>query len=188
VGRHRWRGRLLAETFGNGDRRVATLVAAIASFSMGCGVYSFTGASIPAHIRTVAIPLAEDNSLNTLSALDEQFTEMLLRRFVQQTRLTLQPDEAQADAVLTVRIDRYTNVPTSVSGEERATLNRVSVNIAVVYRDMRNDQDILNRSFSAFEEYDPNDPERGLTGEQDAATAALEKVADDIFTAATSNW
>ena len=26
----------------------------------GCGIYSFTGASIPDHLGTVAIPLAED--------------------------------------------------------------------------------------------------------------------------------
>lgn len=161
---------------------------AVIGFLAGCGYYSFTGASIPAHLQTIAVPLVEDNSVNTLTALDEQFTEMLLQRFVRQTRLRLETDEEAADAVLRVRIDRYVNTPTSVGGDERATLNRVTIAAYVSYFDRTNDTSILDRSFSAFEEYNPNDPEQGLTGEVDAARAALEKVADDIFTAATSNW
>ncbi len=154
----------------------------------GCGVYSFTGASIPSHLQSVAIPLVEDNSVNTLTALDEQFTEMLLQRFVRQTRLRLETTEESADALLRARIDRYANLPASVGGNEQATLNRVTLAVTVTYTDQQENATLLDRSFTAFEEYDPADPEQGLTGEVEAARAALEKIADDIFTAATSNW
>lgn len=156
--------------------------------SAGCGVYSFTGASIPSHLQSVAIPLVEDNSVNTLTALDEQFTEMLLQRFVRQTRLRLETTEENADAILSARIDRYANRPASVGGNEQATLNRVTLAVTVTYQDQKENSTLLDRSFTAFEEYDPADPEQGLTGEVEAARAALEKIADDIFTAATSNW
>lgn len=154
---------------------------------LGCGYYSFTGASIPEHLSTIAIPLVEDNSVNTLTALDESFTEMLVQRFVRQTRLRLETDEASSDALLVARITRYTNVPTSVSGDEVATLNRVTISVSVDYKDQTKNADLLNRSFSAFDEYDPAGS-GGLSGEQDAAMSALTKIADDIFTAATSNW
>ncbi|NNE34617.1 MAG: LptE family protein [Rhodothermales bacterium] len=153
----------------------------------GCRHYSFTGASIPEDLRTIAIPLVEDNSVNTLASLDESFTDMLVQRFVRQTRLQLEPDEGNADALLTIRIVRYTNIPTSVSGDEVATLNRVTINVSVEYRDQKNGREMLNRSFTGFDEYDPTGSD-GLSGEQDAATAALVKIADDVFTAATSNW
>ncbi len=176
-------------------RATSTLVAASVAGLIGtavlvsaCGVYSFSGATIPDHLQTIAIPLVEDNSVNALTALDEQFTEMLLQRFVRQTRLRLETTETDADALLRVRIDRYANVPASVGGDERATLNRVTLAATVTYRDQTNDTDLLSRSFTAFEEYDPSDPELGLSGENEAAIAALEKIADDIFTAATSNW
>ena len=170
------------------SRSINLCFAGLLLLAGGCRIYSFTGASIPSHLSTVAIPLVEDNSVNTLTGLDEQLTEMLLQRFVRQTRLSLSTNEDEADAVLRVRIDRYGNAPASVGGNERATLNRVSLSVFVTYRDQKENSDILDRTFTSFEEYDPSDPEQGLTGETDAAIAALEKIADDIFTAATSNW
>ena len=151
-----------------------------------CGYYSFTGATVPAHLQTIAIPLAEDNSLSPLTSLDETFTELLIDRFVRQTRLSLQTNEDDADAVLTAKIDRYSSAPTSVTGEERAARNRVSIAVTVRYYDRLEDTELLQRTFNSFEDYDPL--EGGLEAEEAAAAAALENIADDIFTAATSNW
>lgn len=150
----------------------------------GCAWYSFTGASIPDHLNTVAIPLVEDNTVSTVTGLDDEMTRLLVDRFVRQTRLNLETDEQAADALLRVVINRYTNQPTSVSGQEQATRNRVTVAVQVTYVDQTTGTDLVSRSFSAFEEYDPFDPSQ----EETAAFAALEKIADDVFTAATSNW
>ncbi len=154
--------------------------------SSGCGFYSFTGASIPENIQTIAIPQVVDNSVNTFPTLGDQMTELLVNRFVRQTRLSLVENEDEADAVLTVELQRYTNAPSAVSGEERAALNRVSLTAAVVYIDRSGDdeKELLRRSFTSFEEYDPVN----LDDEEVAAVAALQNLADDIFTAATSNW
>jgi len=149
-----------------------------------CGYYSFTGATIPEHLGTVAVPLVDDNSLSTLSGLDEEMTQLLIDRFVRQTRLSLSPEDDQADALLVATISRYINAPTSVSGNERATRNRVTITVSVTYTDQVKKESLLKRSFSSFEEYDPLDP----SSEAAAASTALSKIADDIFTAATSNW
>ena len=153
-------------------------------FVSGCGYYSFSGATVPQHIGTIAIPQVEDNSISTLAGLDEQMTQLLIERFVRQTRLSLEPRDAAADALLQVEITRYVNAPTSVSGNERATRNRVTITVNVTYNDQVENKPFINRTFSSFEEYDPFDP----TNEEDAAVASLEKIADDIFTAATSDW
>jgi len=154
----------------------------------GCAYYSFTGATIPSHLSTIAIPLVEDATISTISSMDEEMTALLVDRFVGQTRLSLQPDETQADVVLRARIERYLNQPASVGGQERATLNRVTISISAEYIDRTKDETLFTRSFSSFEEYDPTDPDKGLAGEEDAAIAILKQIADDIFTAATSNW
>ncbi len=151
----------------------------------GCGYYSFSGASIPSHLTTIAIPLAEDNSLSPLTALDQALTDLLVDRFVRQTRLVLTTEDNEADILLTSRISRYTNAPTAVSGQERAQFNRVTVTVSARYYN-RVDDDALERSFSNFDDYDPL--EGGLEAEETAALAALESIADDLFTAATSNW
>ncbi len=168
--------------------RLALLLLGFMPALSGCSYYSFTGATVPAHLRTIAIPLVEDRSLSTQTALDDRLTRLLVDRFVGQTRLSLAPDPDNADAVLTVVIERYTNEATAVGGQERTTRNRVSINVQVIYEDRVEEKELMRRTFSGFEEYDPFDPEKGLAGEDDAAAAALEKIADDIFTAATSNW
>ena len=157
----------------------------IAIILPGCGYYSFSGASIPAHLTSIAIPLAEDNSLSPLTVLDEELTELLIDRFVRQTRLVLAAEEEEADIVLTSLISRYTNAPTAVSGQEKAQFNRVTITISARYHN-RVDDDVLERTFSNFDDYDPL--EGGLEAEENAALAALENIADDLFTAATSNW
>jgi hypothetical protein len=45
---------------------------------------------------------------------------------------------------------------------------------------------MLQRTFNAFAEYDPI--AEGVDGERRAAADALRNIADDAFTAATSNW
>lgn len=162
-----------------------TLLLSVA-FLSGCAYYSFTGATIPAHLNTIAIPLAEDASASPIIALDETLTELLIERFVRQTRLALETSEADADAVLEVRIDRYVNEPTAVSGDERAARNRVTLRVTARYYDRVEDNVLVDRTFTSFEQYDP--VAAGLEGEAQAARAALENIADDLFTAATSNW
>ncbi|WP_228350545.1 LptE family protein [Rhodocaloribacter litoris] len=164
-------------------RKVVWLLALL---PVGCAYYSFSGATIPSHLHTIAIPLAEDRSVSPVTALDERLTRLLVDRFVGQTRLSLEPDPEAADAVLFVTIDRYQNEPTAVGGQERTTRNRVTLSVTARYVDRTEERELLRRSFQGFEEYDP--VAQGLAGEETAAFAALEKIADDIFTAATSNW
>lgn len=152
----------------------------------GCGYYSFTGAAIPPRLTTIAVPLAEDLSVSPLTGLGELLTELLTDRFVRQTRLSLEPDEAQATAVLSARIEQYRNAPVAVSGDERAALNRVTITATVRYYDRVQETEIFRRTFTGSEEYDP--VAEGLDGEAAAARTALARLADDVFTAATADW
>lgn len=152
----------------------------------GCGYYNFTGASIPPHLSTIAIPLADDLAASPIGTLDEQLTTLLHDRFVGQTRLVLEPSETLADALLTTSITNYTNTPAAVGGQDRAALSRITVSVRVRYLDQTREEELLNRTFSDSQEYDPQT--EGLDGEISAATTALENIADDVFTAATSNW
>lgn len=156
-------------------------------FLTSCSYYSFTGATIPPHLQTISIPLVQNVSTSPLTNLEDDLTGLLVDRFVGQTRLSLEPSEAQGDAILTAEIQRYINEPTAVGGGEQATLNRITISVLVTYFDRVNGQEIFNRTFTGTNEYDPQSA-AGLAGEEDAAAAALENIADDVFSAATSNW
>jgi hypothetical protein len=150
-----------------------------------CGLYSFSGASVPAHLQTVAVPLAEDRATGGPPGLDQLLTDALVDRFADRSRLALESDEAEADAVVQATIERYAVAPAAVTDEDVAALNRVSVSVRVVVRDRVEDGVLLDRSFQAAEDFAPSE---GLQGEADAAASALEQVARDAFTAATSDW
>ncbi len=162
----------------------AVLLLLAAGSLSACRYYSFTGATIQEHLATISIPLVNDASLSTVTGLEDELTELFVDRFVRQTRLSLEQDEFEADSVLRGRITRYENVPTSVSGDEQATRNRVTITVQVTWQDLIENTPLVERTFSAFEEYDPADP----ASEEEAARNALIKIADDVFTAATSNW
>ncbi len=150
-----------------------------------CGVYSFSGATIPAQLQTVAVPLAEDRSTGGPPGLDRLLTDALVDRFVDRSRLVLETDEGDADAVVRATIERYAIAPVGVTDQNVASLNRVSLSVRVVVEDRVEQGELLSRSFSASEDFAPSE---GLQGEADAAAVALDQIARDAFTAATSDW
>ncbi len=153
----------------------------------GCGFYSFSGASLPDALNTVAILPAENAAAAPIPTLADDLTRLLTDRFVRQTRLRL-ASEASADAVLETRLDGYRNDPTAVTGQDQAARNRVTLSAHLLFRRTNADATappLLDRSFSSFADYDPA---QGASGEAEAARVALRAIADDAFTAATSNW
>ncbi len=170
------------------DSRAGRVLLAVgaALLSAGCAYYSFTGASIPDTIRTIAIPTAGLDAATPLPALPDELTRLLTDRFVRQTRLSLEPDEATADAVLESRIVGYRNEPTAV-GDDRALRTRITIDVQVRYAARGAAEPLLDRRFTAYADFDA-EAAGGETAETQAAQSALRQIADDVFTAATSNW
>ena len=155
-----------------------------------CSVYSFSGASIPDHLQTIAVPIVEDRATGGPAGLDQQLTDALVERFADRSRLSLSEDEEDADAVVRATIERYAIAPVSVaigeqSGQSEAALNRVQLAVRVVIEDRVRSEDLLDRSFTATDDFDPR---AGLAGEADAVATAVEQIARDAFTAATSDF
>lgn len=66
----------------------------------GCSCpYSFTGASIPAHLKTLAIPYASDQSGSGEPMLSQNFTNTLTRKFTDDNSFII-TDKTKSDAVL----------------------------------------------------------------------------------------
>ena len=161
-------------------------LALAATVTGGCSRYSFSGASLPDDLRTLVLVPTEVAAASPVPSIGDDLTRLLTERFLRQTRLRL-ADEATADGRLEARLDTYRNDPTAVTGDDRATRNRVTVGARIVlrYRDEAR-APLLDRSFTAFADYDP--VAEGPEGEAEAARVALRALADDAFTAATSRW
>lgn len=158
---------------------------AIGTLALSGCAYSFSGASIPERLQTVAIPLAEDRAAGGPAALGQRLTDALVERFADRSRLSLSADEDGADAVVRATIEQYTVAPVAVTGSNLADLNRVSIAVRVVVADRVEARDLLDRTFTATEDFAPAE---GPQGEAEAAERAVAQVARDAFTAATSDW
>lgn len=149
----------------------------------GCP-YSFTGASVPEHLKTVAIPFAEDRSGFGEPGLRESFTQTLIQKFIEDNNLQIS-DRANADAIIDCTITSINNAPAAVISGENVVTIRLTVSVQVAYRDLVKKKTLYDRQFSNYGNYAANS---GIAGRNEALTSAIDKLTDDILLETVSGW
>ncbi len=152
----------------------------------GCFRYSFTGVVIPPDVRTIYIPFFSDQSGSGMGDLSGDLNEVLINRFVNQTRLQLTDSPDNADVILEGTITGYSNRPFSIAGDQRASLNRVQITVRATYQYTAKDTPEWQKNITGNFEYDPN--EDPVDGENNAALEALRRIADNLFSDAMGSW
>lgn len=156
------------------------LLASLAS----CGIYSFTGASIPPEARTFSVSYFPNNSQLVQPTLSQRFTEALQDKFLRQTNLRLV--DTGGDLHFEGSITGYTTAPAAISGDDRAALNRLTITVRVTFINEFEPDNDFERSFSRYWDYDSN---RSLSEiEDEAITIITEALVEDIFNQAVVNW
>lgn len=150
-----------------------------------CGTYSFSGASIPAEMKTVSVQFFENNSALVVPYLSQQFTEALKDRIRNQSRLSIV--RSDGDANFEGRITDYSIRPVAIQGNDRAGLNRLTVTVSVKYTNSLNSELNFEQSFQAFQEFSLNQGPI-QTQEQKLLTLINRQLTEDIFNKAFANW
>lgn len=160
------------------------IISAIYNFTGCFGCYSFTGASIPPHLQTLAIPIAEDRSGQGEPGMRELFTEKLTQKFINDNSLQI-ADKNVADAILECAIISISDAPAVITQGESVPLRRITVGIRVVYKDLVKRITIFEKSFSNYSDYSPSGGslERSLSIEN-----AIDKITEDILLDTVSGW
>ena len=163
-------------------RRLAILLMCLGL--SGCGVYSFTGTSIQADVKTITIPYVEYKALRVNPSLSNLLTEALQDKFRKLTRL--EQVEMDGDLELVCEVSGYDVKATAVTANEQAAQNRLTVTVKVQFTNKKYPEDDVDKSFSAYEDFD-------ATQSLDAVEAGLcdtivEKLVEDIFNATVAQW
>jgi hypothetical protein len=159
------------------------LIAISLSGCAGCP-YSFTGASVPPHLKTIAIPIVEDQSGFGDATLRDQFSRQLLQRFVNDA--TLQPsDRSNADSILEGVITGVRDVPVVVEGGDQVSKRRVSVTAHMTFRDLKLRKKVWEKDFTQWGDYLSGG---GLTQRNDGISEALRKITEDILNETVAGW
>ncbi len=150
----------------------------------GCCTYSFTGASVPPHIKTIAIPMAEDRSGSGEPGLREYFTEKLTQKFIDDNTLQVS-SRANANAILECTITSLTDVPAVISAGDNLESRKITITVQVVYKDLVKRKTIFDKSISEFGNY----PTGGTVDDRkNAIDAAIDLITDDILLDTVSGW
>ncbi|GBD86818.1 hypothetical protein BMS3Abin03_00742 [bacterium BMS3Abin03] len=150
----------------------------------GCCTYSFTGSSVPEHLKTVAIPVAEDRSGAAIPGMREKLTEDLIRKFIDDNSLQV-TERSKADAILECTIISVKDIPSIVSAGENISQRRLTVTVQVKYKDLVKRISVFDKKFSNYGDYVPGKTENDRVS---AADVALDKIAEDVLLAVVSGW
>jgi hypothetical protein len=149
----------------------------------GC-TYSFKGGSVPPHLKTVAIPIVEDQSGYGDPTLRDLFTQKLVERFTNDNTLQL-TDRNTADSMLEGVVTDVKDVPEVLQGGEQVTLRKITVTVKMTFQDLKLRKKVWEKSFTNWGNYPSGG---GLTQRNEGIQLAVEKLTEDILNETVAGW
>lgn len=146
--------------------------------------YSFTGSSVPSHLKTIAIPLFDDQSGSGEPGLREKITNKLIDRFRDDNSLEI-ADKTRADSILEGVVLSTPDQPQTVEQGETVTKRRITLTIKATYQDMKTRKKVWEKQFSEWGDYPIGG---GPAQRQIGIEAAIDKLAEDILLDVVSGW
>ena len=172
-------------------------------FLVSCGFYSMAG-SIPPHIKSIAIPLMDNQTAEFVLA--EDITDGILDEFNEAGILKLS-DENSAHSILRGTIKKVTEGPYTYSKQESVSEYRYKIDVKIDWYDVSQEKNLLEGTYSGFGAYGlsgdigsdgiDNDNDGKMDAEDDdefgeprafATKVAVRKIAEDILNDIMTTW
>ena len=149
-----------------------------------CGIYSFTGASIPTEAKTISVDYFSNKAATIQPSLSQVFTERLKDMFLEQTNLSL--SENESDLSFSGYISKYQIKPMAIKANETAGKNRLTIAVKVTYNNSLDSENNFEHTFSRYRDYD------SVQNISDIENTLIEEItnelAEDVFNKAFVNW
>jgi len=152
----------------------------------GCA-YSIRNSSLPAYMKTVAIPVFGNNTVEF--GLSDDITQALINGFTADHSLRI-AQERDANAVLRGNVVAYRNQVFGYTSQERATEYEIVLTVSVVFRDLVKNRDLwkddaltIRTTYSVV----AVGPEPART-ETDGRRDVIQKLTDRIVSRTVQGW
>ena len=157
--------------------------------TFGCGIYSFTGASIPAGAESFQVNYFENQAGSRPGStvepgVDRDFTLELQDLILNQTNLNLV--SSKGDLVYEGEIVEYSVTPMTSTANLTAAQNRLTVTINLRYTNINNEEDDFESRFSFFYDFPAEQQLYDIKGA--AHDEIFERLTQNIFNATLANW
>jgi len=157
-------------------------VIVVAALMVGC--YSFTGASVPSHLKTLAIPTIEDQSTFGEPGVRERMTTELTTLFLTDNSFQV-ADRGTADAVLRGVITGITDAPAAVEQGETVRSRRITMSAKFTFQDMKFRKTLWEKTFSNWGDYPVSG---GSSQRRVGLDEAMKKITEDVLLETVSGW
>ncbi len=165
-------------------RRCLYMVLLLALVCQGCGIYSFSGASIPPEAKTVSVQYFPNQAQLINPTLSNDFTTALRDAMMNQTSLDMV--DSGGDLAFEGEITDYRTTPVAITAGQTAALNRLTITVNVRFVNVFDETKNFETRFSHYEDY-PS--EQDLNAVQESLTGTIiEALVEDIFNKALVNW
>ncbi len=149
----------------------------------GCGVYSFTGATIEG--KTLNLHVLENRARNVVPTLSGTLTDKIKSRILSQTGLTPVNSET-ADYDIAGNITAYEVTVSGVQNTQTVSQSRLTITVEITFKNKLNPKANFTQSFNRFADFPATQTL------QNVETALINDIgaqlADDIFNKAFVNW
>lgn len=146
-----------------------------------CGYYSFSGSSLPAHLKTVAIPVFEDNTAEF--GVSESITDKLIQQFTKDNSLKISMPR-DADSIIEGKIMNIRDQAGAYGTDESVSDIKVHISVTVQFRDLKKRKVIWEERLTQWGTYVPGEGEGRLDGIEEA----IDKLVEDIFNKSIAGW
>lgn len=154
------------------------------SLFIGCGIYSFNGASISKETKSITVEYFKNSALTKQPTLSQVLTEKLKDYFTEQTNLII--SNQNGDLYFNGDIIKYDVQPIAIQSNETAGQNRLTISVKIDFSNKQNEELNFNQTFSRYKDYESS---QNLSDIEDVLIIEItNELVEDIFNKAVVNW
>jgi hypothetical protein len=161
--------------------RVLLAISVLTVFFSSCGYYSFSG-SIPSDIKTIAVPLFDDNT--SFPGVREDLTNDIIDAFINDNVLQVVP-ESNADLLITGTILSINEKAAIITTGETVEQYEVYVNVKVKCLEVKSGKVWWEKTLSRFGTMGGLD---NIDERNQAINVALNDITQDVLDNTLANW
>ena len=166
-------------------KKIITILALSIALA-GCKIYSFTGANIPADIKTVYIDLFQNRANNGPANIGQLMTGRLKNKMV--TEVNLRQVNGEGDLNFRGNFVGYTFNSIAPTAQVQSGVNRLTVTVSVTFENKLHPEESWKQP-EVFSRYAEVSGTENLSAVESRLIDEIQKqLVDDIFTKALVKW
>jgi hypothetical protein len=166
-------------------RRNLILIMVVCVLSLtGCGIYSFSGASISDQVKTFSVQYFQNRASLVQPGLSQAFTNELIDKCKSQTNMKYVT--GVGDVNFEGEITDYNTRPYTVAADAQAASNRFTISVRVKFTNSIQPEYNYEQTFSRYQDYNSSIDLSAV--EKELSEKIVLEIIEDIFNQAFVNW